>query len=54
MTNEMESTLKKLRSTINIPRKGMILESSPELDDEIVELQIDEKGNLIEDGKNSQ
>jgi hypothetical protein len=54
MTNEMESTLKKLRSTINIPKKGMILESSPALDDEIVELQIDEKGNLIEDGKNSQ
>jgi len=54
MTNEMESTLKKLRSNINIPRKGMILESSPALDDEIIELQIDEEGNLIEDGKSAQ
>jgi hypothetical protein len=54
LTNEMESTLKKFRSTINIPRKGMILESSPALDDETIELQIDEKGNLIEDGKSSQ
>ena len=54
MTNEMESTLKKLRSNINIPRKGMILESSSASDDEIIELQIDEKGNLIEDGKSAQ
>jgi hypothetical protein len=53
MTTEIESTLKKLGSTIDISKKAVILESSKETADELLELQIDEKGNLVEDGKNS-
>jgi hypothetical protein len=51
MTHEMETMLSNLGSAIDIPRKGIILESLEDADDELLELQIDDEGNLVNDKK---
>ena len=49
MTTEIESTLNNLRDAIGISRKDLLSEN---LDQEI-EIDIDERGNLVDHGENT-